>query len=282
MLEPKAPVTLYYQLESLLRQDFATGGFKPGDAVASENDLAEKYDVSRVTVRRALDGLEEDGLIIRRRGARTLLSPLVAQLPKGKQGTTVFRGFEDELRDRGLSPHAELLEVTEGKVPDFIASMLEAAPSAEIVRIRRLGRIGTKPLWLESRFFPLDVGRAIAKADLTHESILGLIRQNGHEVVSVEMQIRPVIATPRQAKLLELPESQPLFLHESISYVKEREPVQVARVYLRGDLYKVVLTAEPYEDMPGLRLTSGGYVVTDAINGEDPASSVETHKDDSE
>lgn len=264
MLDIKTPVSLYYQLELRLRREFAGDDFSAGGAIPSENDLAKKYGVSRVTVRRALDRLEEDGLIIRRRGARTILSPLVASLPNHEESRSEFRGFEDELRVSGLTPQAELLEVTEGQAPEPVPAQLAMPGDATVVRIRRLGRAGRKPLWLESRFFPIELGRTIANADLAHESILGLIRTAGFDVKRVEMQLRPVQATARQAKILGTEATQPLLLHESVSYVDGDRPVQVARVYLRGDLYRVVLHARPYDDMPGLQLTRGGYVVTDS------------------
>jgi Transcriptional regulators len=264
MLDANTPVSLYYQLELRLRREFAGSEFTPGGTIPSENDLAKKYGVSRVTVRRALDRLEEDGLIIRRRGVRTVLSQLAANLPNHEEARSEFRGFEDELRGSGLTPQAELLEVTEGQAPESVTAQLALPGDSTVVRIRRLGRAGTKPLWLESRFFPLELGRAIVTADLTHESILSLIRNAGFDVKRVEMQLRPVQATSRQAKMLSTDAAQPLLLHESVSYVDGDRPVQVARVYLRGDLYRVVLHARPYDDMPGLALTGGGYVVTDS------------------
>lgn len=266
MLNSKTPVSLYYQLELHLRREFAGSDFRPGVAIPSENELAAKYGVSRVTVRRALDRLEEDGLIIRRRGARTVLSQLVTDLPKDEKSRSEFRGFEDELRVRGLTPQAELLEVTEGQAPEAVAALLGIPADASVVRIRRLGQAGNKPLWLESRFFPLELGRTIAKADLTHESILRLIRDAGFDVKQVEMQLRPVVATARQAKMLRMPSGQALMLHESVTFVEGDQPVQVARVHLRGDLYRVVLHGSPYDDAPGLELTSGGYVVTEGLD----------------
>ncbi len=266
MLDTKAPVSLYYQLELKLRQEFAGGDYKAGVPIPGENELAAKYGVSRVTVRRALDRLEEDGLVIRRRGARTVLSSLVDRLSAPGDSHSQFRGFEEELRVGGLEPQADLLEATEGEAPESVAAKLGLECHDIVVRIRRLGRAGDKPLWLESRFFPLELGRVIAKADLAHQSILGLIRSAGFDVVRVEMDIRPVQPTLRQAAMLGVEAAQPLLLHESVSYIEGDRPVQIVRVHLRGDLYSVALQGRPNDDMPGLQLISGGYVVTDNID----------------
>ncbi|WP_151446759.1 GntR family transcriptional regulator [Lacisediminimonas profundi] len=260
-LQANSPITLYYQLELLLRERIESGELKPGESLPSENSLAEMFNVSRITVRRAFDRLEEDGLIIRRRGARTILSPKISLMPKGERPRGDFRGFEDELHDLGIRPNAAILEVSEGAPPSFIASLLDLPPGAEAVRIRRLGRAGEQPLWIESRYFPLDVGRELVKADLGKGSILTLINQVGYQVAEVEMHLQAVIATPRQSQLLAISSNDALLLHQSVSRTEDRRVIQVARVYLRGDLYKLVLNAKPQKNSPGLALTSGGYLV---------------------
>jgi len=261
LLQSNGPLALYYQLELLLREQIESGWLKPGDSLPSENALAEEFKVSRITVRRALDRLEEDGLIIRRRGARTILSPNITHRPKGERPHGDFRGFEDELRQLGMSPSATIMEINEGVPPSFIATLLELPEGTKTVRIRRLGKAEGKPLWIESRYFPLDIGQALVNADPSRNSILTLLNRIGLKVTEVEMHLQAVVATPRQAQLLLIPSNDPLLLHQSITFIEGHRPVQVARVYLRGDLYKLVLNARTQAASSGLELTSGGYLV---------------------
>jgi GntR family transcriptional regulator len=272
MLQSNSPLTLYYQLELLIRERIESGELQLGESLPSENALAEMYNVSRITVRKAFDRLEEDGLIIRRRGARTILSPNITFRPKGEGHQGDFRGFEDELRNIGFSPNATILEINEGVPPSFIAALLELPSDKEAVRIRRLGKVEEHPLWMESRYFPLDVGRALVKADLNKGSILTLINEIGQKVTDVEMHVQAVVATPRQAQLLEIPANEALLLHQSVSYTEDRRVVQVARVYLRSDRYKLVLNAIPQKNSTGLALTNGGYLVSTNIMKKDNPS----------
>lgn len=265
-MQPDGPVPLYYQLELMLRELIESGQWKPGGELPSEHEMAQQFNVSRITVRRTLDRLEEDGLIVRRRGARTTLAANITYQAKNQQPAGDFRGFEDELRRQGLSPQAIVLETTVGAPPPSIATSLELPPGEEVVRIRRLGNSDGNPLWVESRYFPLPIGRSLIDADLSRDSILTLFRELGLHVGDVEAHVQAVVATPRQAQLLNLPAGAPLLLHESITFVEGRRPAQILRAYLRGDRYELVLHARPRADHSGLALVDGGYLVSGGQN----------------
>lgn len=261
-VRPGEPVPLYYQLELALRERIEAGKYDTGEPIPGEQDLAEQFQVSRITVRRALDRLEEDGLILRRRGARTQVVPGTTRRSKAPERSPDFRGFEDEMQRLGLEPHAKVLESTVG-APSPLISALLAVPSGEnVVRIRRLGIAKGIPLWIESRYFPLSVGQALLGADVAGQSIQRLLSSKlGLTIARVEAQLEAVAATARQAQLLELATGSPLLLHQSVTFQSDGHPIQVLRAYLRGESYKLVLRAVPNADKAGLELTGGGYLV---------------------
>lgn len=260
-LRAKGPLPLYYQLELQIRRRVETGELRPGDELPSENSLSEELGVSRITIRRAWDRLEEDGLIVRRRGARTRVASHLPRYTRRSEFAGEFRGLEDELRQRGLSPRARILEIIEGAPPEHVRQALELQGGTDIVRIRRVGFLEEVPIWTESRYFPLDVGRALDIEMLSHASALTALAAIGNSVEQVEMRVEAVTATPRQASLLGVAAGDPLLLHESLAVAVGGRPVQVTRVYLRGDFYSLVLHARPKGDMDGLHITGGGYLV---------------------
>lgn len=260
-LQSKGPLPLYYQLELLIRRRIETGELRPGDVLQSENTLAEELGVSRITVRRAWDRLEEDGLIVRRRGSRTRVASHLPRYTQPDQYSGEFRGLEDELRQQGLEPRAKILEIIEGGPPEHVKAALKLVSDTEIVRIRRVGLLRDVPIWTETRYFPLDVGRALDVQMLSHASALTALAETGNAIEQVEMRLEAVTATPRQATLLRIAAGDPLLLHESIAVALGGRPVQVTRVYLRGDYYSLVLHARPKGKMDGLHVTGGGYLV---------------------
>lgn len=260
------PMPLYYQLEILLRKQIEEGFLKPGDPLPSETSIADEYDVSRITVRRALDRLEEDGLIARRQGKRTRVSP--GYVPPDTERTHVpdYRGFEDELRRLELRPVAEVLEATTGTPTKYIANLLALSPDDKIVRIRRRGKVDNKPIWLEARYFPADVGAPLLEIDPASDSILNLLANKvGVEIEAVDATIKAVIASKRQADLLDIEDCSPLILHESITIAKNRRHVQVLQAFLRADYYQLKLEAAPadiqIQGRTSLVITGGGYLV---------------------
>ena len=260
------PVPLYYQLELLLRDEIETGRLAAGEALPGENLLAAQFNVSRITVRKALDRLEEDGLIIRRRGARTLVSRDSRLQRREHSNPGVFGSFEDELRRLGLPVEVTVLESTQGAVPARIASLLEIPTGETVLRIRRLGSSRGTPLWLELRYFPLDVGQRLLAADPTSGSMPVILQERlGFRVQEVRAQLQAVAATQKQAELLGIEIGFPLFRHQSVTMVSGRKPVQVYLAHLRGDFYRLDLLALPRVGAHGLELVGGGYVVDDSL-----------------
>lgn len=260
------PMPLYYQLELLLRKQIEEGVLKPGMPIPSETSIADEYDVSRITVRRALDRLEEDGMIARRQGKRTRVSP--GYVPPATEPTQIpdYRGFEDELRRLELHPVAEVLEATIGTPTKNIASLLGLSTKDKIVRIRRRGKVDDKPIWLEARYFPADVGEPLLEIDPASDSMLNLLANFvGIDIEAVDATIKAVIASKRQADLLEIEDCSPLILHESITIAHNRRHIQVLQAFLRADYYQLKLEAAPADvqvtGRTSLVITGGGYLV---------------------
>jgi GntR family transcriptional regulator len=255
-LRANEPVPLYYQLELALRQQIESGELAAGSALAGEHLLAEQFGVSRITVRRALDRLEEDGLLVRRRGSRTRIAPHVSRQPKIERNPASLFGFEEEMLRLGLRPRARLLEATTGAAPDWAATLLELPPEANVVRIRRVGSSDGTPLWLESRYFPLDVGQAVLASDLTRASIIGLLERDLNlHIARTEAHLEAAVATRRQAELLGVTAGAPLLLNRRVAWAEGGRPVEVVLSHLRGDRYTLVVRATRQTEHPILELT---------------------------
>ena len=123
-LDKRQPTPLYHQITLLLRDRIRSGALPPGGTLPGEQEMALIFQVSRVTVARALAGLANDGLVQRHRGRRTVVS--------ARPVIPVIRGSFDtllhSLRAMGLETEVELLEVCEIEADKTVAEQLELAP----------------------------------------------------------------------------------------------------------------------------------------------------------
>ncbi len=253
---------MYYQVERQIRQSIENGVWKPGDIFPGEKELIDIFKVSRITIRKALERLEEDGLIVKRRGARTTVADYVPRYNSQKITVENFRGMEDELRQKGFNPKAKLLEQIKITPSREIQEIFHIDENTELIRIRRICEMKEDSIWLESRYFPVHIGELLDQQGLENESVLQLMNKLKVPISFVEIQLEAVSATPTQAKQLKVPPMSPLLFHQSISFSKTNEIIQLSRAYLRGDYYRFLMHAKPQPTgIPGLDIVGGGYVL---------------------
>lgn len=262
-LNDKGPVALYYQVERQIRKQIESGELNPGDPIPSETELIQMFAVSRITVRKALERLEEDGLIIKKRGARSIVSNTAHGHRESIINLDDFRRMEDEMQSRGLARKATVIEHIRIKPVGSIAQVFGITENEELIRIRRLCKSENNPIWIESRYFPPNIGEKLDIQKLESESVQTILQTVGYSVDHVMVRVKAVGATPGQAKLLEVPYNFPLLLHESISYSADGKTLQTTRVYLRSDYYDLIIYAKPQGGISGLDIIGGGYRVKD-------------------
>jgi GntR family transcriptional regulator len=215
VLARREPVPLYYQLETLLRKAIESGEYGPQSPVPTEAELSRLHGVSRVTVRQALQRLEDDGLILRSRGRRTTV---VEGRREGRieRNLTNARGFEEDMLRLGLNPRAEILETETITAQGTLIELLGVEKDAELLRVRRRGLSDDRPLWLESRYFPVDIGKALlASGELASAAMMPLIeRHSGYSITDIEIALEAAVANERQARLLEIGLGSPIHHYE--------------------------------------------------------------------
>lgn len=215
-LSRRQPVPLYYQLEMLLRKSIEVGTFDVGTPLPGEKELARTHGISRVTVRQALQRLEDDGLIVRQRGKGTFVAPDFKPENRIERNIGDVRGFEEDLLRLGLEPHAEVLGVETIVADQFFADLMCVDVGELLVRVRRRGYSGSTPLWLESRTFPLDIGEALVESnELSAAAMMPVVeRSSGHKITDIEVSIEAATAAESQAKLLSIPKDSPMHRYE--------------------------------------------------------------------
>jgi GntR family transcriptional regulator len=220
-------------LRRRLQADIAR--MRPDEALPTERQLAERYNVSRATARRALQALREDGLIRSVRGVGTFVSH--PQITK----TSTLTSFSEDLRSRGYRPSSELLAAELVEADMHHATALGVDPGTTLHRIERL-RLGDDfPICLETvhlsaERFP-DLDESLLKGSLSE----ALQTTHGVRVVRATQQIRAVNVTGRQARLLGVRDGSAALLVRRTAFDDTGHVVEYGQSLCRGDLYEFSL-----------------------------------------
>jgi GntR family transcriptional regulator len=217
-------------------------GMDVGDALPAERALAGELGVSRMTLRRAIDELVRDGLVVRRQGAGTFVAaPKIAQPLAGTS-------FSEDMRRRGLTPSSRTVSIETIHAGPQLSRRLEVSPSARILRIVRRRSADGAPMALETLHVPVSVVPDLSPDDLTDASFYELLADRGIRLDRAVQTIEPTVTDDEESELLGVPLHSPAFLFERTSRDTSGTVVEFVRSVYRGDRYK--LTAELQVGVP--------------------------------
>lgn len=217
---------LYQQIKGLLLQSLDRGEWKPGEAIPSEHELAARYQVSQGTVRKAIDELAADNLLLRRQGKGTF----VATHQEAKVRYRFLRLIPDDGKPR-LSG-SRVLDCRRGKASADIAALLDLKPGDAVVILRRLlsfDGVATilDDIWLPGAMFQ---GLTVEVLARNRSPLYSWFEAEfGVSMVRAEEKIRAVRAQQAEAALLNIDVSEPLLQVERVSYTYGDRPVEVRR-----------------------------------------------------
>lgn len=221
----------YVRLRQALLATLENGGLQPGQALPGERDLARQLALSRVTVRRAIGGLVDDGILTQRQGAGTFVAERIVK------SFSRLTGFTDDLRARGMRPRVKFLERSTGVVTPEEALALHLSPGARVVRLRRLRFAEDKPLAVETSAVPLAVLRDPRKVKL---SLYDALEQLGCRPTRALQRVRAVALGADDAALLHLEPGNPALEIERRAFLDDGRVVEFTRSLYRGDAYDFV------------------------------------------
>lgn len=232
-----APLPLYYQIELRLREAIESGQYAPGQRLPTEKVLQQAYGVSRVTIRTALRRLEEDGLISTQRGRGTFVTLQADEGRRIERNPARLHSFEEEIVRQAGPPRIEVLAIERAVAPPRISALLGLPDETEVTRVRRVGRVGNDPLWIEARYIPPSMQESFQQYDLMSASFTRLIEAgSGLRADQSRLRITAAAATADQAKSLQIHPGDPVLINEFVVLAGGR-PLEAARAVFRADRY---------------------------------------------
>jgi len=236
MIDPTGVMPKYYQLAIILRQQIEEGEYQSHDAIPSERQLEERYNLSRPTIRQSIDLLSRQGYLYRVHGKGTFVSP-----PKLQKGMLELTSFSEDMRKRGLKPGHKILEFGY-VIPDKTTRrQLEIEdPEAKVLRIKRLRFGDDIPIGLQDSFLALDDDHTITREEMGESGSIYAILQEKFGIYPTEADetLEVTLATRQEADLLQIAEGSPLLLNERTLWSQDRKAIEFVRILYRGDRYK--------------------------------------------
>jgi len=229
-LEKKSQSPLYQQLMSRLKNDIMAGVYPPGARIPSEQVLCDAYGVSRVTVRKAMLDLVQEGLLVRRQGKGTFVAQ--ERIQRNLQQIT---SFSDACRQNGHTAGARLVsaEMAEASADD--AEKLGLPAGSRVVEIIRLRLCDGEPVMLEINRFPSHYEFLLQEAG--EGSLYDQLMQHGCMPSSAVHDISLGHATPMAARQLGCQPGDALLLLDETVLDQHDEPLHLSRQWIRGDKY---------------------------------------------
>jgi len=217
---------LYRQIKALLLKSLDQGEWKPGEVIPSEMELAARFEVSQGTVRKAIDELAAENLLIRRQGKGTFVAT-------HHEANVRFR-FLRLAPDAGQAMRSEsrVLSCIRDKAPADVAALLALPVGDEVVNLKRLLLFQGAPTIAEDIWLPGSAFEGLTQSSLPQPMgplYAYLESEYGVSMVRAEEKIKAVTASEDQARILEITPGSPLLFVERISFTYHNRPMEVRR-----------------------------------------------------
>lgn len=235
-----APQKAYVAVAEELRRRIESGDIPLGDCLPSERELTDQFQVSRSTIRHSLQLLEEDGLIVRRRG-RTGETFVKTRPPKVELRT--MQGFMPQLRDRGMNVYSEVLRTSLESANASQSSALGISLRAPVFRVVRLRHVDGNPLLIEDASYSAVDLPQLLDQDLS-KSIYELLENRFGRVASAKQEtITPAFPTNWERSLLKIGRSELILRIERVAYDQDGRSFEYAVDSTRTELARIQVTS---------------------------------------
>ena len=233
MIKKNSPVPIYFQIEQYIRERIDNKELKPGEMIPSEREFAEKYQISRMTVRQAINNLVNEGYLQRERGKGTFVA--VKKFEKNVRGLT---SFSEDMRSRGLEPATQVLDFTVIEADQLIASKLQVEEGSKVYQIERLRLANQQPIAFEVFYMSEDLVPGLTKEVAVHSIYRYVEDEIGLHITSGVQELEATTAHKREASALGIKTGAPVLYIQQITHLESQQPLEFVKSYYRADRYK--------------------------------------------
>jgi GntR family transcriptional regulator len=230
-LDPADHRPLYRQVQARLRDAINDRILLPDDALPPERELAQSFAVSRITVRKAIEGLVNEGVLDTRQGSGTFVRAKV------EKNFAQLTSFSEEMTARGLEPSSIWLSRSEGTVSPEEAMTLRASPGTQVYRFHRLRQAGGTPMSVEKATV---LSACLPSLDAVNRSLYDALNETGNRPVRALQRLSALLLNDEQAELLGARPGDAGLLVERVGFNEAGAAIEFSQSYYRGDTYDFV------------------------------------------
>jgi len=230
-LDPNDSLPLYQQLQRGIREAIEKHILGPDDALPSERQLAEDLGVSRITVRKAIDGLAAEGLLVSRQGSGNFVCTRI------EKNFAKLTSFSEDMRARGRTPRSAWLKRSEGTVTPEESLKLALSPGTLVYRFHRLRFADDEPMSIE---LATIVASCLPSLAAVEDSLYDALERAGNRPVRALQRLHSMLLGAEQAKLLKAKAGDAGLFVERLGYLRDGRAIELSRSYYRGDTYDFV------------------------------------------
>ncbi|OLP65329.1 HTH-type transcriptional repressor YvoA [Bacillus pumilus] len=238
-IDKQSPIPMYHQIMENLKKQIEDGTLAPDTLIPSEREYAERFGISRMTVRQALSNLVNEGYLYRQKGKGTFVSREKFEQPL--QGLT---SFTEDMRQRGLKASSELLDFNKIACPAHLFSSLQLADSDAVFELKRIRFANDEPMAIETSYIPEKFAGTLTKEHLTGSLYEYIENHTGLAIAHATQELEANVATKGEAHLLSITTGAPVLSITRTTYLQNDLPFEYVLSVYRGDRYKLIHTME--------------------------------------
>lgn len=236
------PLPLYYQLKEIIQEMIENEKLNPGDPVHPERVLCETYGVSRMTARKSIMALVNEGVLYREQGRGTFVSK-----PKTKQQLMQLKGFTEEMSEKGLKTRTRILSFQVKEATKKIKHHLNMDEDNNmVIEVRRLRIVEDEPFAVEVVWIPRDMCFDLQEDKLEGKSLYRILKEKyGYVLDYANQTIEPIMLNEYESRLLNLDPKSLALLFRRKTYLDDGRVIEYTKAIYRSDKYKYEILLKP-------------------------------------
>lgn len=246
-IDKDTPIPLYYQLKEILRDHISSS--QPGELIPTEMELCDQFDISRPTVRQAINELVNGGYLHRSKGKGTFITE-----PKVRRDFLIrLESFNQEMREKGISARTKVLGLYITTANDVVSKKLHIEIGSRVAFLRRLRFAADYPLMYVESFVPYDRVPGFEKIDFEQESLHDVFMETYQITLGKRVRALEAIRCPDSiAEILEIESGAPVHYVETEFYSSQGWAIEFSTGWYRGDRSRFVVETHHEVLSPGV------------------------------